>query len=152
MSGPRIRVAAYVIRQRAVPELLVFDHIGMPEAGTQIPAGGVRHGETLEKAVLRETTEETGLRTATVIRQVAVEDKPHPHTGQPRRTTFFLLRAPAATRDAWIHRVLGDGGDAGLTFACRFTPLPLRRPLADEQDAWLGHVDLLWATVTDDSR
>lgn len=39
MTRPRIRVAAYVIRNRAVPEVLVFDHIGMPEAGTQVPAG-----------------------------------------------------------------------------------------------------------------
>lgn len=42
MTRPRIRVAAYVIRNRAVPEVLVFDLIGMPEAGTQVPAGGVR--------------------------------------------------------------------------------------------------------------
>lgn len=45
MTRPRIRVAAYVIRHRAVPELLVFDHVGMPEAGTQVPAGGVKSGE-----------------------------------------------------------------------------------------------------------
>ncbi len=38
MTRPRIRVAAYVIRNRAVPEVLVFDHIGMPEAGTQVPS------------------------------------------------------------------------------------------------------------------
>ena len=30
MSRPRIRVAAYVIRHRAVPEVLVFDHVGIP--------------------------------------------------------------------------------------------------------------------------
>lgn len=39
MTRPRIRVASYVIRNRAVPEVLVFDHIGMPEAGTQVTAG-----------------------------------------------------------------------------------------------------------------
>ncbi|MDJ1135087.1 NUDIX hydrolase [Streptomyces iconiensis] len=140
MTRPRIRVAAYVIRRRPAPEVLVFDHIGMPEAGTQVPAGGVKSGEGLEEAVLREVAEETGLLTATVVQQLAVEDKPHPDTGQPRRTSFFFLRAPAATPDAWDHHVLGDGDDAGLTFACRFLPLPLRHPLADDQDAWLGHV------------
>ncbi|MEV8352399.1 NUDIX domain-containing protein [Streptomyces niveus] len=144
-----IRVAAYVIRHRAVPELLVFDHVGMPKAGAQVPAGGVESGEGLEEAVLREVAEETGLRAVTVLRQIAVEDKPHPDTGQPRRTSFFHLQAPAETPDAWEHRVHGDGADAGLTFACRFHPLPLKRPLADDQDTWLGRIDPSWITVTD---
>ncbi|KAB2350207.1 NUDIX hydrolase [Actinomadura rudentiformis] len=146
-SPPRIRVAAYVIRLRALPELLVFDHIGMPRAGTQIPAGGAHPGEELEQAVLREVAEETGLLIPSVVRRIIVEDKPHPDTGQPRRTTYFHLEAPATTADAWHHTVRGDGGDAGLTFACRFVPLPLERPLADAQDAWLGHIDPLWTTL-----
>ncbi|WP_189308140.1 NUDIX hydrolase [Streptomyces albospinus] len=148
MTRPRIRVAAYVIRHRAAPELLVFDHVAMPEAGTQVPAGGVQSREGLQEAALREVAEETGLLTATVVRQIAVEDKPHPDTGQPRRTGFFYLRTPADTPDAWEHHVYGDGGDAGLTFACRFLPLPLEQPLADDQDAWLGRIDPRWTTVT----
>ncbi|MEV0278479.1 NUDIX domain-containing protein [Streptomyces sp. NPDC050610] len=149
---PRIRVAAYVIRHHTVPELLVFDHIGIPEAGTQVPAGGVRPGEAAEEAVLREVAEETGLPTAAVVRRLAVEDKPHPDTGQPRRTTFFHLQAPADTADAWTHHVTGDGGDAGLAFACRFRPLPLVQPLADEQDAWLGRADPRWTTTSGGNR
>ncbi|WP_030775085.1 NUDIX hydrolase [Streptomyces sp. NRRL F-2664] len=152
MTRPRIRVAAYVIRQRAVPELLVFDHLGIPEAGTQIPAGGVASGEGPEEAVLREVAEETGLLTATAVRRITVEDKPHPDTGRPRRTSFFLLRAPADTPDAWDHHVHGDGGDAGLTFSCRFVPLPLGQPLADDQDAWLGLIDPCWTTATGDGQ
>jgi ADP-ribose pyrophosphatase YjhB (NUDIX family) len=151
-TRPRIRVAAYVVRHRAVPEVLVFDHVGMPEAGTQVPAGGVTSGEGLEEAVLREVAEETGLLRTTVVRQIAVEDKPHPDTGRPRRTSFFLLRAPADTPDTWDHRVHGDGDDAGLTFACRFLPLPLKQPLADGQDTWLGRVDPRWTTVTGDRQ
>lgn len=142
MDGPRIRVAAYVIRRRAVPELLVFDHVGMADAGTQVPAGGVEPGEELSYAVLREVAEETGLPDAIVLREVAVDERPHPETRRPRRTTFFLLRAPEDTPDAWLHRVRGDGADAGLTFACRFEPLPLRRPLADGQDAWLAQAGI----------
>jgi ADP-ribose pyrophosphatase YjhB (NUDIX family) len=152
VTRPRIRVAAYLIRYRSVPELLVFDHVGMPQAGTQIPAGGVRPGEDLEEAVLREVFEETGLRTASVIEQLVMENKPHPDTGQPRRTTYFHLQAPATTPDAWNHIVCGDGDDTGLNFACRFLPLPLTRPLADDQDAWLGSIDPLWATTTDSQR
>lgn len=86
MTGPRIRVAAYVIRVRTVAELLVFDHVGMPEAGTQVPDGGVEPGEELASAVLREAAEETGLTTATVTGRVAVDGRPHPHTPQPRLT------------------------------------------------------------------
>ncbi|MGW2088711.1 NUDIX hydrolase [Streptomyces sp. NPDC001880] len=146
MTRPGIRVAAYVIRHRSISELLVFEHMGMPAAGSQVPAGGAGPDEELEQAVLREVVEETGLSSATLIRRVAVEDKPHPDTGQPRRTTFFFLRAPADTPDEWEHQVRGDGDDAGLGFACRFLPLPLEKPLADEQDAWLGHIDPLWTT------
>ncbi|MEU0159258.1 NUDIX domain-containing protein [Streptomyces sp. NPDC006261] len=148
MSRPRIRVAAYVVRHRAVPELLVFDHVGMPEAGTQVPAGGVKAGEELDEAVLREVAEESGLLTARLVRRIAVEDKPHPHTGQPRRTSFFYLRAPEDTPEAWYHRVHGNGDDAGLTFGCRFLPLPLRHPLADDQDVWLDRLDPRWLTAT----
>ncbi|MFG3253188.1 NUDIX domain-containing protein [Streptomyces sp. NPDC048172] len=135
--SPRQRVAAYVIRPRPVPELLVFDHVGAPEAGTQVPAGGVRAGEGREDAVLREVAEETGLTAVAVVRRLGAEDRPHPETGEPRSTVFFLLRAPADAPDAWHHEVGGEGGDAGMVFACRFVPLPLGRPLADGQDAWL---------------
>ncbi|MGI5205285.1 NUDIX domain-containing protein [Spirillospora sp. CA-108201] len=144
MTRPRIRVAAYVIRHRAVPELLVFDHVGMPQAGTQIPAGGVGPGEGPEQAVLREVFEETGLRAASVVGRLVVDDRPHPGTGQERRTTYFHLQAPATTADAWNHVVRGDGGDTGLIFACRFLPLPLARPLEDDQDVWLGRIDPRW--------
>jgi ADP-ribose pyrophosphatase YjhB (NUDIX family) len=144
---PRIRVAAYVIRWRPRPELLVFDHVDVPEAGPQVPAGGVHPGEDLARAVVREVFEETGMAGIVVIRALTTEDKPHPETRQPRRTTYFHLRAPADAPDAWIHHVLGTGSDAGMAFACGFRPLPLPRSLADDQDAWLGLIDPALATL-----
>ncbi|WP_067176804.1 NUDIX hydrolase [Microtetraspora niveoalba] len=140
MPRPRIRIAAYVIRYRSTPELLVFDHVGMPEAGTQVPAGGVLPHESLQQAVLREVAEETGLTEVSVIRPIAVDDSPHADTGQPRQTTFFQLAAHPDSADAWHHHVHGDGEDAGLEFACRFVPIPLAERLADAQDAWLSRI------------
>ena len=143
---PRIRVAAYVIRPRPQPELLVFEHIDVPEAGQQVPAGGVNPNEDLPRAVLREVIEETGLAGVTIVRALTTEDKPHPGTGQPRRTTYFHLLAPTDTADDWIHRVEGTDSDIGMMFACHFHPLPLPHPLADDQDAWLGLIDPALAT------
>ncbi|MEU3057378.1 NUDIX hydrolase [Streptomyces griseus] len=145
-SPPLARVAAYVIRRHPSPALLVFDHLDFPEAGTQVPAGGIAPGEDPERAVLREVAEETGLTGARVVRRIAVDGRAHPETGQPRLTTFLLLDAPPDGPSAWEHRVGGDGGDAGMRFACRFAPLPLERPLADVQDVWLGRVDPRWVT------
>ena len=42
------------------PELLVFDHVGVP-SGIQIPAGTVEPGEDVRHAALRELVEETGV-------------------------------------------------------------------------------------------
>lgn len=148
MPTPRRRVATYVIRHRTGPELLVFDHVGIPAAGTQIPAGGIEPGEDPHAAALREVTEETGLDTCTVVGAVGIDHRPHPATGQPRHTHVLHLRVSEDTADTWIHTVRGDGTDTGLQFACRFVPLPLREPLADEQDLLLGHLDPDWATLT----
>ncbi|MFI6304022.1 NUDIX domain-containing protein [Amycolatopsis thailandensis] len=145
-SLPRIRVAAYVVRQRPRPELLIFEHVGVPTAGWQIPAGGVHGDESLPKAVLREVAEETGVTGLAIVQVLTTEDKPHPETGQPRRTTYFHLSAPIDTADDWIHRAEGTGGDTGMMFACRFHPLPLPRSLADDQDVWLGLIDPALAT------
>lgn len=50
--------------------LLVFDHIDNPASGTQVPAGGIRDGETAEDAVVRELAEESGLQSASIVRKL----------------------------------------------------------------------------------
>jgi len=143
----RRRVAAYVLRERTSWELLVFEHAGLPEAGVQIPAGGVLPDEPTTLAVLREVFEETGLFELTIRAQLHTEHKPHPTTGMPRATTFFAVDALRWTPDKWTHSVRGDDADAGLTLNCRFVRLPLERPLADDQDAGLGLIDAGFTTV-----
>ena len=80
-TPPRRRVACYVVREGiAGPELLVFDHVDVPDAGTQVPAGGMEPGESVEEAALREVAEETGLTGARVVRLLGVSDRAHPET------------------------------------------------------------------------
>ncbi|MEH0824765.1 MULTISPECIES: hypothetical protein [unclassified Micromonospora] len=88
--------------------------------------------------------EETGLTGLTPVAALGVRDRPHPVTGGPRRTTYVHLTAPPGPARRWTHRVGGGGGDDGLLFACRFTPLPLTAPLADDQDELLGAIDPAW--------
>ena len=116
----RERVVVYVERGA---ELLVFDHRDHPEAGTQVPAGGIEPGETLAAAAVREVREETG---------VVLVDEPellgtHEHPdglGRPARSAFFRVPAPPGLPDAWEHVVGGAGEDAGLVFRCRFEAFP----------------------------
>ena len=92
----RQRVVVYVERGA---ELLVFDHRGDPEAGTQVPAGGVLDGEALPDAVVREVSEETGLE----LRAEPVYLGDHEHLdglGRPARSSFFRVEAPTGAPGA----------------------------------------------------
>ncbi len=67
------KVTAFITRSGPDgTELLLFQH---PNAGIQIPAGTVEEGETLEQAVLREVSEETGLTHARIIRHIGWHDE-----------------------------------------------------------------------------
>ncbi|WP_395309214.1 NUDIX domain-containing protein [Mycobacterium sp. AMU20-3851] len=144
----RIRVAAYVLRERGSWQLLVFEQSAHPDAGLQIPAGGVRPDECLPDAVLREVGEETGLVGLTIRGQLHTENAPHPISGGLRTTRYFVVDAPPDTPDAWTHRVHGDGFDSEMIFHCRFESLPLQHPLADNQDAGLGLVHPTFTTTS----
>ncbi len=60
---------AYITRRAgAEREILLLAHPDHPEAGIQVPAGTMTDGEPVLAAVLREASEETGLRDLTVTR------------------------------------------------------------------------------------
>lgn len=122
------RVVAYVVRDRA---LLVFDHRGIPEAGTQFPAGTVEDGEEPEESVVREVLEECGVR-AQVVRELGMTEEIAPR-GEPRRNFFFELTTDDP-REVWEHVVGGGGGDDGMVFVCRFVSLEGLPPLAGDDD------------------
>lgn len=69
--------------------------------------------------------EETGLEGLRLRAQLVTDDKPHPLTGQLRRTTFFVIDVGAETADTSQHRVRGDDADSGLIFTDRLVALPL---------------------------
>ena len=118
--GLRKRIVVYVEREDG---LLVFDHRDHPEAGTQVPAGGVDAGERPIDAAIREVCEETGVRLETAPTLLGT----HEHLdglGRRALSHFFRADAPTGLPSFWRHVVSGDGTDAALVFDCRFDPSP----------------------------
>ncbi|NMO91076.1 NUDIX domain-containing protein [Actinomycetospora sp. TBRC 11914] len=105
----------------AGPELLVFDHRDYPEAGTQMPGGGIDPGESVEQAAAREVGEETGVTDVVVGRRLGEHDFPTPEN-TPQRTVV-VHATTTETRDRWQHTVAGEGDDRGLVYLCRFVAL-----------------------------
>ncbi len=116
-------------------ELLVFEHRHHPEAGTQVPAGRIDPGESLEEGLTRELDEEAGIE-ARVVRELSHVTRDHGGDVGVYESHYFHL-VTGEERDAWEHAVHGEGDDSGMVFLCRFVPLtPLPR-LAGNQGEFL---------------
>jgi len=121
----RQRVLVYVEREDG---LLVFDHRDHPDAGTQVPAGGVGAGEGLVEAARREVLEETGVVLDAELTLLGT----HRHLDgllELALTHFFRVDAPGGLPRSWRHTVVGRGEDVGLVFDCRFDPDPKLWPV-----------------------
>jgi 8-oxo-dGTP pyrophosphatase MutT (NUDIX family) len=114
----RRRAYAYVTRiKNGARQVLVFRHRDYPEAGIQIPGGGIEPEETPLEGVRREVVEETGLLDCTVERELAVDVWEYHHGDLHQRVErhFFLLSVDDAP-DEWEHHVTGKGEDNGFVF------------------------------------
>lgn len=131
----RKRVSVYVTRERERrTELLVFDHRGMPEAGTQVPAGRVDAHESLKEGAVREVREETGLEVEILGVLAGPEEHDQAHGVAAHETTAFRATAPADAPPSWEHPVTGTGMDVGLVFECYWVPLDECPPLWGKPD------------------
>jgi 8-oxo-dGTP pyrophosphatase MutT (NUDIX family) len=129
------KVVAYIFSRTRPRRLLVFTHRGNPEAGTQVPAGTVEPGETIEAALWREIAEETGLdRTDLIlVRRLAREfDRCVVQCLQ-----VFELTAARELPDSWRWKVAGHGEDEGMFFDLTWQAVSPGLRLAGEQQRWL---------------
>jgi 8-oxo-dGTP pyrophosphatase MutT (NUDIX family) len=132
----RQRVLAYVTRERhGRTELLVFDQRGDPEAGTQVPAGRLDPGESLEEGLLRELHEETGLDRVRIVREMPVLGDWALQS--PYENHAFEVRPEEATPDRWDHVVHGDGDDAGMVFEYRWEAVDSELELWDGDPTYI---------------
>jgi 8-oxo-dGTP diphosphatase len=133
------KVLAYIVRdQGGRRELLVFDHVDFPDAGTQVPAGSIDPGETPEEGVLREVFEESGLTGLAIISYVGRFAYDHHEHEQLDQRHVFLLRAPGPLPHSWVHVVSAGVGDTGLRFRYFWIPVAdARGLLAANQGVYL---------------
>ena len=128
----RKRVVGYVTRGS---DLLVFDHVGMPEALTQVPAGRVDPHESLEEGLRREVEEETGVSVTVVGEFAGPEEIARLYdTGGFQENHAFHAVAEPGGPDVWEHAVTGDGMDAAFVYACRWVALADCPPLWGRRD------------------
>lgn len=114
---------AYILRERqGQVEVLTFMHRDYPEAGVQVPKGGIEPGESPVEAATRETLEEVGVRGGQLLGEVARDVWTDPE-GNAQERHIFAFRAPSDVADTWEHMVCSAGEDDGMVFVCAWLPI-----------------------------
>ena len=102
--------------------LLVFQHVGIPEAGVQVPGGSVRPGELPSAAATREAGEETGLSCFGDPHILGIQEFDARPYGKDEihRRHFFHLPLQGAIKDRWrsFETDPSDGSGLSIEFEC----------------------------------
>lgn len=131
---------AYVTRANGDGrQLLVFRERANPDAGVQVPKGGIDDREKPCRAVRRELKEEAGLDHARPVYHVA-SDRWRRSDGKRVARHFFHFPVEEP-RDEWSHEVTGDGEDAGFVYELFWQPLPLSGRLTAGMDAYVPLIE-----------
>lgn len=142
MPKQKEKVLAYIVRgDGGGKELLVFDHTDFPEAGTQVPAGTVDPDESIEEALLREVSEESGLHFNTPGKFLGRFEWFRADRNELHFRNIYLLEAPTGLPNRWDIEVNSKDGDNGLRFHYFWIPLtdaPLK--LSGEQGKYIEYV------------
>ena len=135
------RATAYVTDRRG--RLLVFEHVDVPTAGTQVPAGGILPGETPAEAVARELAEESGIESASLVRKLGetwcMAEPGQVPVGleQQVQHAFHLDLHDPAPPEAWAWEERSGGEEIEHRFAFRWVSL-------DDAATLLWPVQAMW--------
>jgi ADP-ribose pyrophosphatase YjhB (NUDIX family) len=138
-----IKASAYILRKKKLhAELLVFTHRDDPEMPIQVPGGTVEDGETVEYAIFREITEESGLTSVRLVRKLGVHRFYWHDLDDEEERHFFLFESIAETPETWDYVVHSDGVDSGLVFSYRWVRVDEDLELAEHLAKFISPADI----------